>query len=79
MDLDFIKSCCSEASGLHKLLPFGFLETSHNAKHLVRLPMRSTHIRSFNLATSAGIGLFEAYRQQKEKEKEKEKENARQK
>lgn len=29
----------------------------------IRLPMHSEHIRSYNLSTSVGISLFEAYRQ----------------
>ena len=29
----------------------------------VKIPMVETHVRSLNLATSVGIGLFEAIRQ----------------
>jgi len=30
---------------------------------VVKIPMEETHVRSLNLATSVGIGLYEAKRQ----------------
>lgn len=39
---------------VHDLLP---------ASQMVKIPMRQTHVRSLNLAVSAGIGIFEAIRQ----------------
>ena len=34
-----------------------------HAEFAVRLPMPAGHVRSINLATAAGIGLYEALRQ----------------
>ena len=31
--------------------------------HMLKIPMRETHVRSLNLAVSASIGVFEAIRQ----------------
>lgn len=50
----------AETAGLFSLLPKEALE----GQQLVRLPMLSEHIRSLNLAVSAGMGLWEVYRQQ---------------
>ena len=36
---------------------------SQHADHVRRLPMRTDHVRSLNLATTAGIVLYEALRQ----------------
>ena len=47
----------SESRGL----PDGILET--NRDRVLRLPFRSDHVRSLNLATAAGIALYEALRQ----------------
>jgi len=53
----------AETAGLFSLLPKEALEN----QQLVRLPMLSEHIRSLNLAVSAGMGLWEVYRQQQER------------
>jgi tRNA (cytidine/uridine-2'-O-)-methyltransferase len=34
-----------------------------NQEYALRIPMRSAHVRSLNLATSAGIAVYEALRQ----------------
>lgn len=39
---------------VHNLLP---------ESQMVKIPMRQTHVRSLNLAVSAGIGILEAIRQ----------------
>lgn len=47
----------SESRGL----PDGILETQRD--RVVRLPIRTDNVRSLNLATAAGIALYEALRQ----------------
>lgn len=39
---------------VHHLLP---------QDQMVKIPMRQVHVRSLNLAVSAGIGIYEAIRQ----------------
>jgi tRNA (cytidine/uridine-2'-O-)-methyltransferase len=34
-----------------------------NEDHILRIPMRTPHVRSLNLATAAGIAVYEALRQ----------------
>jgi tRNA (cytidine/uridine-2'-O-)-methyltransferase len=46
-----------ESSGL----PAGLLEANHN--RALRIPMRTDHVRSLNLATAVGIAVYEALRQ----------------
>jgi tRNA (cytidine/uridine-2'-O-)-methyltransferase len=46
-----------ESSGF----PEGLLR--ENWEHALRIPMRSSHVRSLNLATAAGIVVYEALRQ----------------
>jgi tRNA (cytidine/uridine-2'-O-)-methyltransferase len=46
----------------------GLPEVAHDVAckhgHIVKIPMKnSQHVRSLNLATSVGIGVFEALRQ----------------
>jgi tRNA (cytidine/uridine-2'-O-)-methyltransferase len=43
----------------------GFCEEllRENWPHALKIPMRCTHVRSLNLATSAGIAVYEALRQ----------------
>jgi len=42
-------------------LPADLLQTHRD--HALRIPMRSTNVRSLNLATAAGIAVYEALRQ----------------
>ena len=39
------------------------LQAKNATDAYVKIPMVETHVRSLNLATSVGIGLFEAIRQ----------------
>lgn len=58
---DYRKGDCMvfgpESSGL----PEDLLQI--NAKHALKIPMRSSHVRSLNLATAVGIAVYEALRQ----------------
>ena len=60
-DMTYRDSDCLVFGGESRGLPAGLLQ--RHAKHAVTIPMPGGTVRSLNLATAVGIGLYEALRQ----------------